>query len=80
MWEPRSRTTGINGETSEIVSAREIAVVCGGRGGEEATKEVGVEEEVAPAAWNSAAEKSRCAGGEGGFGGGAMVGVEHLDV
>ena len=55
-------------------------MVYGGRDGEEATKEVGVEEEVAPAAWNSAAEKSRCAGGEGGFGGGAMVGVEHLDV
>ena len=52
----------------------------GGRNWGEGTREVGFEEEGAPAAWNSAREKSRCAGGGGGLGGEAMPGAENLDV
>ena len=69
---------GMKGETSAIVSVREIVGNCIGWW-REVDNWVEVDEE-APAARNSAAVKSRVGGSEGGVGGAAMLGAEDLDV
>ena len=70
----------MKGETSAIVSAREVGADAMGRGGGGRLGVVRLREEEVAAERYSVAVKSRCAGRGGGFGGGAKLGAEDLGV